>query len=143
MCFFLFLPPAYLFAGFGACPFARVSCTSRRYGYFPLKISVFAPVLEWRSRPGRQEDLDRTRPQESIKSVLGQGLSQGASLTHISHGMLTCTGLPLSWLGHLDTVTYHAPLTWVRSSVGFILWMELKPTACPSCPRQIHRIPLL
>jgi len=37
---------------------------------------------------------------------------------------------PLSRLGYLDEVAYHAPLTWVGSSVGFIPWMELKLTVC-------------
>ena len=41
-----------------------------------------------------------------------------------------CQGQPLSRLGYLDEVTYHVPLTWVGSSVGFIPWMELKLTAC-------------
>ena len=36
---------------------------------FPLRLSVFAPVLERRSRPGRQEDLKSTRPQEPSRPV--------------------------------------------------------------------------
>lgn len=86
---------------------------------------------------GQGQDI-KTSPSDSVCPRLYMSGAKTSSwyVTDSSHSWsVDLDRSPPSRLSHLDTVTYHAPLSWVGSSVGFILWMELKPTACPSCLR--------
>ena len=137
----LLYPLAYLYAEFGACSSARASYASRLRARKITTTWIFFPsdsvCPHLYMSVGQGQDI-KTSPSDSVCPRLYMSGAKTSSwyVTDSSHSWsVDLDRSPPSRLSHLDTVTYHAPLSWVGSSVGFILWMELKPTACPSCLR--------
>ena len=82
-------------------------------------------LVDWRTRPAYQRLINVSMLWRCAVYIIVWTARENGVLTWTCISLWgACQGQPLSRLGHLDEVTYHAPLTWVGSSVGFILWMS-------------------